>query len=178
MIDIPKLIRRAKIGNLPALYKIYFDALHKKRKRRMQIQLDAPCQSTEKWSILRALSIRLVHILFARLNATVRTGSLSPLLQSQWDPITLEIVVEDELMGSCTLVKQSAHVFEMEVIGVVETKRGERAEREVVNAVKKYMRRLGATRIITRPGSEEMADWLKECGFRLAFIDDVLYFDL
>jgi hypothetical protein len=158
---------------------LYTDAIQELRKRRIEIQLDAPYRRNRKWGILRALAMRLIHIFFARLDAVARIGSISPFFQDQWDPIILEVFAENKLVGFCSLLRQSAQVFEIEVIGILQTERRSFTMRELLKVVKKYVKGgLGATRIIVSTGSEEMVNLFKNCGFKLAFLDDVLSFDL
>ncbi len=176
--DIRLSVRRVKLGDLPTFYRLYFVDFHERWKRRGQIQLSRLHVSTEKWSIMRALTIRLIHILFARLNAVARTWRISSLFESWWDPIFLEIITEGKLIGCCSLVRQSLGVFKIELFGIAETERGKRSEVEAMVAIKKYVKGMGATRIIVSTSSEEMAILFKKCGFRLAFVDDVLYFDM
>lgn len=171
-------MRSVKLSDLQTFYSIYTDAIQEWRKKRIEIQLDTPYRRNRKWGILRALAIRLVHILFARLDAVARIGSISPLFQSQWDPIILEVFAENKPVGCCSLLRQSAQVFEIEVVGIFQTERKELTMHRVLKAVKKYVKGLGATRIIVSTGSEEMVNLCKNCGFKLAFLDDVLYFDL
>lgn len=171
-------VRHVKFGDLCTFYGLYTDAVQEWRKKRMEIQLDEPYRRKGKWGILHALAIRLVHILFTRLDTVARIGSIPSLFQNQWNPIILEFFAENKLVGCCSLLRQSTRVFEIEVIGILHTERRELVVRWILDAVKKYVRGLGATRIIVSTGSEEMVNFCKKYGFKLAFLDDVLYFDL
>ena len=158
-------------------YSIYFDTTREWRKELKKVQLDEPYQQKE-WSFLHVLAIRLLHILYARFNAATRTGSIFTLFQSRWNPIILEVFEEDKLIGCCSLVRNNANVFEIEAIGAMQTEKREVNIREITKAVKEYLRELGATRILISIDLENMADLLRKDGFELAFLDDVLYFDL
>lgn len=170
-------LKRARLANLVAFYGVYYEVVREKRNKWTQIQLDKPL-TKPKWTLLRALSVHVAHIIFARLQVVARTSSVQALFQSQWDPIIFDVLTEGRRIGFCFLSRQSAAVFQIDVIGIAEPHLRRRVMSELVSELKKHVRILGATRIIVRADTEEMMNLLKKCGFRSAFLDDVLYSDL
>jgi hypothetical protein len=166
------------LSDLRPFYNLYSEAIHEWRNKRINLQLDVPDCQTKKLGILRALAIRFIHILFARLNAVAKTGSIYPFFQNQWDPIITEIFSEKGLVGCFSLIRQSEQVFEIEVIGILNTESRESTMHEIIKIIQKYVKRLGGSRVIVSTGSNKIAELLKNYDFKLAFVDDVLYYDL
>lgn len=168
-------VRPVRLKNLVKLYSMYYNALNERRKKWTQVELDMS-QTVPKWTLVRVLAIHVVHILHARLNAFSKTGSVLSLFQRWWDPIILEILAKGKLIGCCFMARQSGKVFQINVIVTVELE--QRKWAEIRTTVMEYVKKLDGTRIIAISSIEEMTDLLKKFGFRMAFLDDVLYLDL
>lgn len=170
-------IQKAKLRNFSVLYETFFNVLNKDKSNWTTIQLEQP-QYTSRVTFQRALLIHILHKLFARLSAVARNGSVSTLFQTQWNPLVLEVLANDTLLGCVFLARQSENVFQINVVASVRSKPEEWEDFDVFVELKKYVKRLGATRLIVRSTDEEMKKALQLTGFEAAFYDNVLYLDI
>jgi hypothetical protein len=132
-------------------------------------------QATPKLTLQRVLMVHAIHILYARLYAVARTGSVLALFQTRWDPLILEVLAKDHLIGCIFLARQSATVFQIDVIASIEPKQEKWTLCEVFWVLKQYVKKLGIKRIIIRSIEEDIKQALKQCGFESAYYDSVLF---
>lgn len=170
-------LRKAKRRNLVVLYKTYFNFLNEDKKSWERAKLEKP-HFAPKLNFQRVLMVHVINTLLARFSAVGRTGSILALFQNQWNPLILEVFAEDTLIGCIFLNRQSANVFQIDVISSIKPKQEEWIHCEVFLALKQYIKKLGAKRIIIRSIEENMKQTLQLCGFEPAYYDSVLFIDL
>ena len=170
-------IRKVKLRNFVLLYEAYFEALREEKRNWSLVQLETP-QPSPKLTLQRAVMIHLIQKLFARSHAVARTGSVHALFDKMWNPLVLEILAENKLVGCAFVARQSVNVFQINVVSSVKPKQKEWVLADVFLTLKQYLRKFGATRIITRSSEEETKRVLRACGFEGVFYDNVLYLDV
>lgn len=169
------VVRPVKFHKLPLIYTVYFEAF---RLNPLQNIYKISKRKNKKMTILRTIAVRLIQVLMARLGIALQIGSIIPLFQRRWDPIPFEIVVNREVVGCCFLVRRSLRATELGIIGVLKTKRGLGIGAQAVETVKEYARKMNISRIIAGSGPRRTGGFFKKCGFKHAFSEYVLHFDL
>lgn len=102
-----------------------------------------------------------------------------PLIQSRWDMIPFKIVANNKIVGCCFLLKHNTKVWEIGIIGVLKTMQGQGIGSQTVEAVKRYVRKMGASRIIVRAsGVRQAAGFFVKCGFKKAFSEEGFFLDV
>lgn len=170
-------VQRVKFHNLGAAYRAYFNALQENEKNWTQIRLESP-KEIPRLTPWRVLAFHIVRILFARLHAVARTGSIPAIFQNRWNPIILEVFVERKLIGYCFMQRQSAEIFQVNMIAGVRQEQEKCVERDIMFAAKKYLNAIGASQVFVRSSNEEMVSLLQMCDFKSVFQDNILYLDL
>jgi len=168
-------IRKAKFLDLKRAYSIYFEAFNDDP---FQGLYNTPERKKAQMTIVRAIITRLVHIWSSRLTIAFQNSSIIPLFQSRWDPIPLEIIANGEPIGCCFLVRLSEDAYELGIIGVLKAKRKIGIGALAVEAVKKYLKEKGASRIVAGSGPRRTGGFFMKCGFKLAFSEDTLSYNL
>lgn len=168
-------IRKAKFLDLKRVYSIYFEVFDDDP---FQSLYNAPERKKTQMTTVGAIISRLVHIWSSRLTISFQNSSIIPLLQRRWDPIPLEIIANGEPIGCCFLVRLSKDAYELGIIGVLKPKRKTGVGASAVEAVKKYLKEKGASRIIVGSGPRRTGGFFMKCGFKLAFSEDTLSYNL
>jgi GNAT superfamily N-acetyltransferase len=168
------VVRPVRFHKLPLIYTVYFEAFNDASLSNIY---DVPKRKNETMTVLRTITIRFLHVLLARMSIALQIGSIVPLFQTRWDPIPFEIVVDDEIVGCCFLLRLNSRAVHLGIIGVLKTKQGLGIGTQAVEAIKEYSRKMGTRRIIAGTGPRETADFFKRCGFTHAFSEQVLFFD-
>ena len=173
----PISLRKAKLCNLISLYETFFNSLLEEKKSWVHITLEQS-HLAPKLNLQRALTVHFTNIIYARLQAAVRTGSVLALFQSRWNPIILEVIAEDKLIGCVFLTRQSVNIFQINAISSVNPNQEEKIMPAVIVTLKKYVKTLGGTQIIIQTIENTMKQILQQSGFEVSFYDDVLFFDV
>lgn len=140
---------------------------------------DLPKRRIKRLTLLRTIAIRLFHVLLGRLYFACQRGSITPLIQSQWDMIPFKIVAKNRIVGCCFLLKHNTRVWEIGIIGVLKTMRRQGIGSQTLEAVKRYTMKMGASRIIVRAsGARRAAEFFVECGFKKGFSEQVFFIDI
>ena len=159
------------------MYTIYFEAFSQTTLQ-VSVLSDLPKRRIDRLTLPRAICTHIFHILIGRMSVASQQGSIKPLFQSRFDVLPLKIIVQDEIVGFCFLLRLNPLVFELGIIGVLEGKRGLGIGFQAVEAVKRHVKRMGASRLIVRAsGIKQVAGFFIKCGFKQAFSDEVFFLD-
>ncbi len=93
--------------------------------------------------------------------------------------IPFKVIADDEIVGFCFLKRFNSRVFEVGLIGVLESKRGLGIGSQTIDLIKQYVKKMGATRLIVRAsGITQAAGFFAKCGFKPAFSEEVFFLDV
>jgi hypothetical protein len=168
--------RKTKFRNLFTLYTAYFEAIGKDKRKWAHIRFETP--TIPKLNFQRVLTVHVLNILLARLQAVAKTGSVLAFFETFWNPIILEVLKEDKLIGCVFLSRESLTVVQINGIAPIKSTQNDWVIFDVIVELKKYITKFGANRIIIRSIEDELKLVLTKSGFEAAFYDNVLYFDI
>jgi len=169
-------LRKARIRNLKQLYQgycIYFNGNLKwssiidNNSERVSLSVSFPA----------AISMHLLHIAYSRLSAIAGNGSISSAFQSIWNPLILEILANDKLVGAVFLERCSTDVLELEAL-IIWGELEDFALTDVISKVIEYSSVKGASKIIMKTSDEKLGKQLDQCGFNLSFCNSVMSLEL
>ena len=170
-------LRKIKLRNITVLYETYLNALNEENKSWTNILLEQNDHSF-KLSFQRALSIHILGMLYSRLSAVSRTGSVLAFFQTRWNPVVLEVLVHGKVIGCIFLLRQSEIVFQLIVFESIPSGRHEWSDSKVLTSLKSYLKGLGIKRIIIKAIEEKTKKRLQTSDFEVAFSDNVLQLDI
>src|SRR3990172_10647832 len=166
-------IQRASLKDLPTVYKIYFETFQQSPLQGGVI-FDTPARKIGKLSLLRTLLIHFFHIFVERLYVISQTGGIAAFSQSNVDMVPLKIVADREIIGFCFLKRCNPKVFEVGLIGLLESKRQLGIGSQTIELVKQHVRKMGASRLTVRAsGIRQVTVFFTKCGFKQAFSEGV-----
>jgi len=131
----------------------------------------------QKVSFPAAIMMHVLHIAYCRLSAVARTGSISCVFQSTWNPVIYEISAHGELVGGVFLNRCSTDVFELEAVILW----AEMDDDELSSVVLKFIqisRVAGISKIIMKTSDQRFERALAKVGFNLEVSNSVLSMDL
>jgi N-acetylglutamate synthase-like GNAT family acetyltransferase len=93
--------------------------------------------------------------------------------------VPFKIVDDGEIVGFCFLKRFNSRVFEIGLIGVLQSKRGLGIGSQAIDMIKKYVKKMGAIRLLVRAsGTKQVAGFFTKCGFKQAFSEEVFFLDI
>jgi hypothetical protein len=171
-------IQRASFKDLPLIYDIYFEAFGQSPLQVLSLS-ESGKRIISKLSILRTISTHFFHIAIERVFFASQSGDVTSLMRSSIDMIPLKITSEAEIIGFCFLKKHNSAVFEVGIIGIKKNKRGLGLGVQALNLIKQQAIEMGASRLIVRAsGSKKVVGFFVKSGFRPAFSEEILFFDI
>jgi GNAT superfamily N-acetyltransferase len=160
------------------VYSIYFEAF-KQTTLHGAILFDIPKRRIDRLTLPKTIITHLFHILLERLIVVSRQGRITPLFQGNLDMIPFKVIADDEIVGFCFLKRLNSRVFEVGLIGVLESKRGLGIGSQAIDLIKQYVKKMGANRLIVRAsGIKQVAGFFTKCGFKQVFSEEVFFFDI
>jgi hypothetical protein len=169
-------LRKARVGNLKQLYQgycIYFAGDAKwasiidSNGRRDSLIVSFPT----------AITMHLLHIVYTRLSAVAKSGSISSGFQSSWNPLIFEISINDKLVGGAFLEKGSNDVLELEAV-ILWAQVDDSVLANIILLILKYAKANGFSKIIMKSSDEKLGKLLSQSGFNLEVYNSVLSMEL
>jgi hypothetical protein len=168
-------LRKARIRNLKQLYQGYCLYFNNNAKW-SSIIADTTDPNSLRVSFPAAILMNLLHIIYTRLSAISRSGSISNVFQPYWNPIILEVSTNNMLVGGVFLEKCSSDVLELEAI-FFWTKLKDSLFAEAILNIVNYAKTQGVSKIIMKSPDEEIGRQLCQSGFNLAISNSVMSMD-
>lgn len=178
-VSISKIsIQRAKLKDLPDVYAIYFEAF-KQQTMQGNLLFDVPEWRIEKLTLSKTIFIHLFHMLIERLIVASQQGSIFSLFKNNLDLIPFKVVTNDKIVGFFFLKRYNSRVFEVGLIGVLESKRGLGIGSQIMDLIAQRAKKMGACRLIVRAsGLKQVKAFFTKCGFKQSFSEDVFFLDV
>lgn len=160
------------------MYAIYFEAFEQTTLQGA-ILSDTPTRRIGKLSMPRAMLVHLFHIMVERLIVASEQGQITPIFKGNLDMIPFKVIADNEIVGFCFLKKFNSRVFEVGLIGVLESKRGLGIGSQTIDLIKQHVKKMGASRLVVRAsGTKQVAGFFTQCGFEQAFSEGVFFWTL